>query len=43
MDRTVYEGDAMPAFSAFDADLVQREIQQLRNDSISFLQNALWV
>lgn len=43
MDRTVYEGDAMPAFSAFDADLVQRYIQQLRNDSISFLQNALWV
>lgn len=43
MDRIVYEGDAMPAFSAFDADLVQREIQQLRNDSISFLQNALGV
>lgn len=37
MNRIVYEGDVMPAFSAFDTDLVQKEIEVLRNDSISFL------
>ena len=41
MDRIVYEGDAMPVFSAFDIDLVQRNIQPLRNESISFLKKAL--
>lgn len=41
MNRIVYEGDVMPAFSAFDTDLVQKEIEVLRNDSISFLKNAL--
>ena len=41
MNRIVYESDVMPAFSAFDTDLVQKEIEVLRNDSISFLKNAL--
>lgn len=41
MDRIVYEGDVMSSFSAFDTDLVQKEIEALRNDSFSFLKNAL--
>ena len=41
MDRIVYEGDVMSSFSVFDTDLVQKEIEALRNDSFSFLKNAL--
>lgn len=43
MDRIIYEGDAIPAFSTFNTDFVQKEIEVLRNDSISFLEKALSV
>lgn len=41
MDRIVYEGNKLPLFSFFDADYVQKHIEMLRKDSISFLEKAL--
>lgn len=41
MDRIVYEGDKLPIFSFYDADYVQKHIEMLRKDSISFLEKAL--